>query len=72
MSFKPEVKILGEDAWVGNALRFATQAEAQANVEALRQNWMMVGDVRVIESDDPVNYRWETGVGLVAIEDVTV
>lgn len=61
MSFAPEVIADSSGKWCGNALRFATREEAQANVEDLMSRWMMVTDTRVVESTDPVNYRWVNG-----------
>ena len=67
-SFKPEVQTVGGgDAWSGNSLRFATREEAEANVSDLYGRWLAVTDTRVVESDDPVNYRW-TDEGLVPVE----
>lgn len=57
MSYAPEVQTGGEE-WNGNALRFATKEEAEANVLNLMGRWMLVTATRVIESDDAVNYRW--------------
>jgi hypothetical protein len=61
MSFKPEVQTDGTGKWYGNALRFATRAEAEAQVAALMMRWTAVRDTRVVESDDPVNYRYVDG-----------
>lgn len=61
MSYKPEVKTAGGSAWAGNALRFATEDEAQAYVLDLAMRWTAVCDTRVIESDDPVNYEIKDG-----------
>jgi hypothetical protein len=61
MSFKPEVIADSSGKWVGNQLRFATREEAQANVCALMLRWFAVRDKRVVESDDPPNYRWVDG-----------
>jgi hypothetical protein len=47
--------------WVGNALRFATRKEAEANVHDLSMRWTLVRDTRVVESDDPVNYQYIDG-----------
>lgn len=66
MSFKPEVQTNGRDEWSGNALRFATREEAEANVLDLMRRWMLVTGTRVVESDDEPNYRW-THEGLVRI-----
>jgi hypothetical protein len=41
--------------WVGNGLRFATKAEADAYVLDLQWRWTAVRDTRVVESQDPVN-----------------
>lgn len=61
MSWKPEVMVSGERNWAGNALRFATKEEAEANVRNLMNRWLLVTDTRVVESEDPVNYRWVNG-----------
>jgi len=61
MSWKPEVTTSGDRNWTGNALRFATKEEAEANVLALSMRWTAVRDTRVVESDDLVNYKWEDG-----------
>ena len=61
MSFKPEVVADSSGKWAGNALRFATRAEAEANVQDLMMRWFAVTETRVVESDDPVNYRYADG-----------
>ncbi len=60
-SYKPEVIADSGGTWCGNALRFATREEAEANVLNLSMRWMLVRDTRVVESDDPVNYAWIDG-----------
>ena len=61
MSFKPEVIADSSGKWCGNALRFATREEAEANVRDLMMRWFAVRETRVIECDDPVNYRYVDG-----------
>jgi hypothetical protein len=61
MSFKPEVIADSSGKWVGNALRFSTREEAEANVQDLIMRWFAVRETRVVESDDPVNYRYVNG-----------
>lgn len=61
MSWKPEVIADSSGKWVGNGLRFATKEEAEGNVKDLFSRWMLVRETRVVESPDPVNYRWENG-----------
>lgn len=69
MSWAPEVIADSSGKWAGNALRFATKEEAEANVANLKWNWMEVRETRVVESTDPVNYRWVANKGLEAIEE---
>lgn len=61
MSFKPEVQTDNTGKWYDNALRFATREEAEAQVRDLSYRWLAVRETRVVESDDPVNYRWVDG-----------
>jgi hypothetical protein len=68
MSFKPEVIADASGKWVGNALRFATEAEASRYAYDLSCRWTAVRDTRVVESADAVNYRL-MGDRLVAVED---
>jgi hypothetical protein len=62
MSFKPEVIADSSGEWCGNALRFATREEAEANVRDLSGRWLAVRETRVVESDEPVNYSYVDGV----------
>ena len=61
MSFKPEVIADTSGKWCANALRFATREEAAANVQDLMMRWLAVRKTRIVESDDPVNYRYING-----------
>ena len=61
MSFKPEVIADSSVKFCGNDLRFATREEAEANVRDLAARWYLVTQTRVVESDDPVNYRYVDG-----------
>ena len=61
MSWKPEVIADNSGEWAGNGLRFATRAEAMFNVQALRDRWFLVREIRVTECEDPVTARWEDG-----------
>jgi hypothetical protein len=56
-SFACEVIADSSGKWAGNALRFATEAEAQTYVNDLARRWTLVREARVVESDDPVNYK---------------
>ena len=56
MSWTPQA-ITDSGQWAGNGLRFATKEEAEKYVAELS----LVPNTRVIESSDPVNYRWENG-----------
>ncbi len=61
MSWKPEVIADSSGKWVGNALRFATKAEAEANVRDLELRWFSVRKTRVVESEDPVSHAYVDG-----------
>ena len=61
MSFAPQVIADSSGKWAGSSLRFATREEAEGNVQALFARWTLVTATRVVESDDPVNYRWVEG-----------
>jgi hypothetical protein len=63
-SYAAEVMVAGESKWTGNAVRFATKAEAQAYVQDLAFRWTAVNDTRVVESEDAVNYAWVNGSSL--------
>lgn len=61
MSWKPEVVADSTGKWIGNALRFATEEEALANVRDLAARWTSVRETRVVECGDPVNYTFVNG-----------
>jgi hypothetical protein len=61
MSWKPEVQTDSTGEWYGNALRFATEKEALDQVKDLWGRWTIVIATRVVESTDPVNYKYENG-----------
>jgi hypothetical protein len=61
VSFKAEVIADGTGNWCGNALRFATQAEAEAYVSDLMWRWTAVRNTRVIVVNDPVTAEWKDG-----------
>ena len=61
MSYAPEVIADNSGKWCGNALRFATKEEAEANVRDLFSRWTAVKETRVVESSDSVNYAWING-----------
>ena len=69
MSYKPEVITNSSGKWSDNALRFATQKEAEDNTRDLFGRWTLVTEWRATESNDPVNYAWVNGA-LKAIHDL--
>ena len=60
-SFKAEVIADNSGNWVGNALRFASREEAEAYGQDLESRWTLVRKMRVVESEDPVNYKFVEG-----------
>ncbi len=57
-SWKYEVIADSTGKWSGNSVRFPTEEEAAAAGHDLSLRWLAVRDVRVVESEDPPNYRW--------------
>jgi hypothetical protein len=57
-SFAPQVIADDSGKFAGNGLRFATYQEALDNVKDLASRWYLVREIRVVESDDPVNYKY--------------
>jgi hypothetical protein len=62
-SYAPQVVADSSGKFYGNALRFATREEAEANVNDLAGRWMLVRATRVVESEDEPNYQWVFGNG---------
>jgi hypothetical protein len=60
-SFKTEVVADSTGKWAGNALRFATRAEADDYVSDLMRRWTSVRGWRSVKSDDPVTHRFAAG-----------
>ena len=56
LSFAPEV-IADSSGWTGNALRFATEKEAEIYVRDLSMRWFAVRETRVVPSTDAPNYE---------------
>jgi len=71
MSFKAEVIADNSGEWVGNQLRFATEAEARCYAVDLMWRWTAVRHYRVVVSDDPVNYAWIRHGGARPLEAVS-
>jgi hypothetical protein len=68
MAWKPEVIADDTGNWYGNGLRFATKEEAEANAFDLMMRWTAVREIRAVECDDRVNYRWVPGEGLASVD----
>ena len=59
MSYRVEVVANGE--WTGNALCFATAAEAQSYARKLSTALTPFRQTRMFLSNDAVNYEWRKG-----------
>jgi hypothetical protein len=59
MSWKAEV--FADSCWSSNALRFATEEEAENSGRELLSRWFVPTDSRAAKSDDAVNYKFENG-----------
>lgn len=56
-SFKTEVLVDGK--WSTNSVVVATKEEAEAAGKELLSRWWVPTDSRAVESDEPVNYRFD-------------
>ena len=62
LSYASLIMTKSDDQWVGNNLRFETEAEARDNVLDLAARWTEILATRVVPSNDnPVNYRYLNG-----------
>lgn len=62
MPWKPEVRVGGE--WSSNGVVFETMPEAVSSASDLMGRWMLVEDIRAVETTEPINYKWDNGVAL--------
>ena len=56
-SWKAEVIADNSGKFCGNGVRLATKKEAEEYAVDLQWRWVLVREWRVVESDEPVNYR---------------
>jgi len=56
-SWAPEVFVQGQ--WSRNHVRLPTKDQARGYALNLMLRWTLVEEIRVVESDDPVNHLWE-------------
>ena len=59
MSYKPEFKTVNGPGWYGNNLAFATKEEAEKSASITFYNWSICTGYQVVESTQPVNYRFD-------------
>ena len=71
MAYRYEVQVnhgAGTDHnWYKNQVIFATHEEADNAGHAKFCAWTLCEAYRVVETDEPANYRWVPGTGLVAL-----
>lgn len=58
-SWKAEVQADSSGTWSGNALRFATENEAENYARDLYSRWTAVRQYRVVESDGRPTHQWD-------------
>jgi len=69
-SWAPTVRVVNDPKYYTNALRYATREEALADAENLSMRWTAVVAYDVEERPgEPVNRRWEPGLGSVMVMD---
>ena len=69
-SFKVEVIADSSGKWVANAVRLATWEEADRCAANLAARWILVRDWRVVESDEPPNYKADAAGNIEPIGDL--
>jgi len=57
-SYRPMVRDYGSTRFASNALRFASETEAQLYLTDLSMRWTAVAETRVDPCDDLPNYEW--------------
>jgi hypothetical protein len=62
MSWKTEYLVSGK--WYTNAVVLATKEEAEAEGKSRLMRWFVPTNSRAVESNDPVNYRFNFDTGL--------
>ena len=66
MSYKPMMQFTecqrDGGYFAGNALRFATEQEAEEQARELMTRWFVPIGYRIDPSKDRVNYRWDPGL----------
>lgn len=62
MSYKLEVKTMGDTNFASNGLRFATEEEGKAYERDLTGRWFAITESRVVESNDPVTHVIKDGI----------
>jgi hypothetical protein len=72
MNWKPAFLFRGDDKPGLNAQVFATQEEALASAATRFSRWTMPIGFFVVETTDPVNYRWDDKLGDVMLEQEVV
>ena len=70
LSFAPMFEFPGGEVQ-GNAQRFATRMEAEKSAAARFASWTMPTGYHVVESFDPINYRYSYQDGDVSIKAPT-
>ena len=68
MSYKPAIKVFGEEPYYTNSQAFGTYDEAEKSARSRHWNWIMAESYRVEESDQPVNYMWDNEKGDVMLD----
>jgi hypothetical protein len=68
MSWKPAIKVYGEEPFYTNGQTFATKEEAEKSARNRLWNWSLAEDSKAVESEEPVNYRWVDGIGDVSFD----
>ena len=61
MSWRVGIKTAGDIDWVSNQLRFKSIDEAKRYSVDLDWRWTVKKEMKILQSDDPVNAAWRDG-----------
>jgi hypothetical protein len=66
-SWKVQFQVVNSPTYHDNAVRFEEHLEADFYALDKMLAWTACTDYRIVKSDDPANYAWSNGAGLVPL-----
>ncbi len=60
-SYKIQIRVLEDDSWIDNTLRFATKGDAEAYGRNLSYTWITPDLWQAVPTDDAPTHEWKEG-----------